>query len=56
MLAVTVALGVALAIKRRRPLGDVFRKEADGLVVAARALAVVILILGFAVFMVVNNR
>ena len=56
VLAVTVALGVALAIKRRRPLGDVFRKEADGLVVAARALAVVILILGFVVFMVVNNR
>jgi hypothetical protein len=55
LLAVTVALAVALAIKRRQPLGDVFRREGDGLVDAARALLVVILLLGFAVLMVINN-
>jgi len=56
VLAVTVALAVALSIKRRRRLRDVFRQEVDGLVVAARALAVVILLLGFALLIVVNNR
>ena len=56
VLAVTVALAVALSIKRRRRLRDVFRQEGDGLVVAARALAVVILLLGFALLIVVNNR
>ena len=56
VVTVTLALAVALAIKRRQPLRDVFRQEGDGLVVAARALAVVIVLLGFAVLMLVNNR
>lgn len=56
VLAVVAALVVALAIKRRQRLRDVFRQDADRLVVAAKALALVILLLAFAVLMVVNNR
>ena len=56
VLAVVAALAVALAIKRRQPLRVAFRQEGDNLVVAARALAVLVLILGLAVLMVINNR
>jgi hypothetical protein len=56
VLAVGAALAVALAIKRRQPLRVVFRQEGDNLVVAARALAVLVLLLGLAVLMVINNR
>jgi len=53
---VMLALAVALVIKRRQPLRDVFQREGDGLVVVARGLLVVIVLLGFAVLLVVNNR
>jgi len=56
VLAIVAALAVALAIKRRRPLRVVFRQEGDNLVIAARALAVLVLILCLAVLMVINNR
>lgn len=56
VLAVGVALAVTLAIRRRQRLQDVFRQEGDRLAVIAQALAVVILLLAFAVLMVVNNR
>ena len=54
--AAVLALVVGIAIKRRQPLRDVFRREGDGLVVAARGLLVVILLLAFAVLFVINNR
>jgi len=56
VLAVALALGIVLAIKRQQPLRSVFRREGDGLVVAASAAAVVILLLAFAVLFVINNR
>jgi hypothetical protein len=56
VLAVGAALAVAVAIKRRQPLRVVFRQEGDNLVVAARVLAVLVLILCLAVLMVINNR
>ena len=56
VLAVALALGIVLAIKRRQSLRNVLRREGDGLVVAASAAAIVILLLGFAVLFVINNR
>ena len=55
ILAVCVALAVGIAISRRQPLRDVFRQEGDRLVVASKALAVVIILLALAVLVVVNN-
>jgi len=54
--AVALALGIVLAITRRQPLRNVLRREGDGLVVAASAVAIVILLLEFAVLFVINNR
>ena len=56
VLAVALALGIVLAIKRRQSLRNVLRREGDGLVVAASVAAIVILLLGFAVLFVINNR
>ena len=56
VLAVALALGIVLAIKRRQPIRNVLRRKGDGLVVAASAAAIVILLLGFAVLFLINNR
>ncbi len=49
-------LAVVIALQRRQRVRDVLQHDADRLVVAAKALAVVVIILASAVLMVVNNR
>jgi hypothetical protein len=44
-----------MAISRRRPLREVFRQDGDRLVAAAKGLAVVIIVIVFAVLILVNN-
>jgi uncharacterized membrane protein YidH (DUF202 family) len=55
VLTLIVALAVGLAIKRRQRLRDVFRQNGDRLVLTAKGLAIVLLLLAFAVLIVVNN-
>lgn len=56
VLAVGAALAVALAISRRQRLRDVVRQDEDRLVLTAKGLAVVIILLAFAVLILVNNQ
>ena len=56
VLAVGAALAIALAISRRQRLRDVVRQDEDRLVLTAKGLAVVIILLAFAVLILVNNQ
>jgi hypothetical protein len=55
-LAVATALAVMIGISRRRPLRDVFREDGHRLVAAAKGLAVVIIVIVFAVLIFINNQ
>ncbi len=55
VLVVGGLLAVVIAIRRRQRVRDVLRHDADRLFVAAKALAVVIIVLVFAVLIIVNN-
>lgn len=54
-LTLVAALAVGRAIKRRQRLREVLRQNGDWLVPTAKGLAIVILLLAFAVLVVVNN-